>query len=402
MPSAIRHCRVCESRLRASTLGLSAGWTGPDAIKNLRAGNYSLSITYSSYRDTTIRVELAGEDTIATLDIALRQFTMSGKHEATVTAKTENGSDVSAYERLRTSENVINAVSARSIEVSPDIDVADVSQRLSGVSMTRTAATGDAEYAIIRGMDKRYNYTTVNGIKIPSPDNKDRYVPLDIFPSELLDRLEVIKSLLPTMEGDAIGGAMNLVMKQAPEHEVASLQVGSGYDELFNSNRRFASFTDDPNTQSPRVLNGPIYQAQLSNFPASTWSPTWNNPALPSYLSASYGNRYFDDALGVIVAGSYQNSYRGANTNFFYSTVNQVNNTPNLSEFEQRQYSTQLTRGGGMANIDYRADANNTLQLFGMYASLHQNELRQYYDTNNSKGGWPSDVRSNQPTTRYE
>ena len=59
-------------------------------------------------------------------------------------------------------------------------------------------------------MDKRYNYILVNGVKIPSPDSKNRYVPLDIFPSDMLERIEVIKALTPNMEGDAIGGAMNL------------------------------------------------------------------------------------------------------------------------------------------------------------------------------------------------
>ena len=41
-------------------------------------------------------------------------------------------------------------------------------------------------------------------------------VPLDIFPADMLDRLEVTKSLTPNMEGDAIGGAVNMVMKDAP------------------------------------------------------------------------------------------------------------------------------------------------------------------------------------------
>ncbi|MBO9201919.1 TonB-dependent receptor plug domain-containing protein [Niastella sp. MAH-29] len=59
-------------------------------------------------------------------------------------------------------------------------------QRISGVSIERSN-TGDGQHAIIRGMDKRYNTTLVNGIKIPSPDNRNRYVPLDIFPAELLD-----------------------------------------------------------------------------------------------------------------------------------------------------------------------------------------------------------------------
>jgi outer membrane receptor protein involved in Fe transport len=360
-------------------VGAISGFDGSYKL-TLAPGDYSLKFTYVGYLDTIISITVTEEQ--QTLDIALQR----NIKEVIVSGKTENGSDVSALTTMKNSDNIINAVSARSIEVSPDLDVADVSQRLSGVSMTRTAATGDAEYAIIRGMDKRYNYTTVNGIKIPSPDNEDRYVPLDIFPSELLDRLEVSKSLLPTMEGDAIGGSMNLVMKQAPDYEVASVQVGSGYDELFNSSRQFASFVDDPNTQSPRVLNGPDYLATMSNFPASTWSPSYSNPSLPSYLSATYGNRFDDDKLGVIVAGSYQNSFRGANTNFFYSIVNQVDNTPYLSEIEYREYNTQLTRGGGMTNIDFRADDNNTFQLFGMYASLHKNELRVDWDTNRSKG----------------
>ena len=106
-------------------------------------------------------------------------------------------------------------VSAKSMQLSPDLNVANVLQRVSGVTMERDNS-GEAQYAILRGMDKRYNYTLVNGVKIPSPDNKNRYVPLNIFPSELLDRLEVTKSLTADMEGDAAGGAVNMVMKDAP------------------------------------------------------------------------------------------------------------------------------------------------------------------------------------------
>jgi len=110
----------------------------------------------------------------------------------------------------------------------PDITAAGALQRISGVTMQRTSNSGEAQYAIIRGMDKRYNYTLVNGIKIPSPDNKNRYVPMDIFPSELLARIEVIKALTPDMEGDAIGGAMNLVLKDAPEKLLVKATVSMG------------------------------------------------------------------------------------------------------------------------------------------------------------------------------
>ena len=84
---------------------------------------------------------------------------------------------------------------------------------------------------MIRGMDARYNYTTIDGVKIPSPDYKNSYVPMDIFPSEMVERLEVIKTLTPDMEGDAIGGAMNLVLKQAPDNFIFDANVATGFDQ---------------------------------------------------------------------------------------------------------------------------------------------------------------------------
>ena len=365
--------------------GAISGLDGSYHIKRLKAGSYSLRFSYSGYLDTTIAVVLAADSSDETLDVALRQ----PSKEVIVTAKTENGSDINALERVRNSETVINAVSARSIEVSPDIDVADVSQRLSGVSMTRTAATGDAEYAIIRGMDPRYNYTTVNGIKIPSPDNKNEYVPLDIFPAGLLDRLEVTKTLTPEMEGDATGGVMNLVMKQAPEHEVLSVDLGSGYNSLFGGSQKFYTFTPDK-SQSPRNVNGVNYVATTADFPSSTWSPRPLNFLPDGYFSLTAGNRFGDQKqFGLIVAGTYQNSYRGANTLFFANNINPVGGNPILTDFENRTYSILQTRMGGMANMDYRVDPNNTLQLFGMYASLQKQEVRNMFDTVNSKGTWP-------------
>ena len=127
--------------------------------------------------------------------------------------------------------NVVNVMSAKAIELSPDITVANVIQRMSGVTIERNSS-GEGQYAILRGMDKRYNYTLVNGVKIPSPDNKNRFVPLDIFPSEMLDRLEVTKSLTANLEGDGIGGAVNLVMKDAPSERQFTVNLSTGYNAM--------------------------------------------------------------------------------------------------------------------------------------------------------------------------
>jgi outer membrane cobalamin receptor len=364
--------------------GAISGFDGSYKL-TLDPGDYSLKITYVSYLDSIVKITVT--EGRQTLDVALRPNTK----EVTVNGKSENGSEESALLTMRNSDNIINAVSARTIEISPDISVADAAQRLSGVTMTRTAATGDAEYAIIRGMDERYNYTTVNGIKVPSPDNKNLYVPLDIFPAALLDRLEVTKTLTPSMEGDATGGVVNMVMKQAPDHAVLSVEAGTGYSDIFSGSQKFDTYT--PNTAGdPRIVNGPNTPATISDFPAGDWAPRQLNFVPGENFSATIGNRFGDNQqFGIIAAGSFQNSYRGANTLFFTTTVLQTTGQTTLEDFDVRQYSTFQSRWGGMVNMDYRADENNTIQLFGMYASLDKQEVRNQYDTLNHKDNWPTE-----------
>jgi outer membrane cobalamin receptor len=341
----------------------------------LDPGDYSLKVSYVGYIDSVVHLTVS--DGNQTVNIALRP----SMKEVTVSAKTENGSEASAMVAIKQADAEINAVSARTIEVSPDLDVADVSQRLSAVSLTRDA-TGEAQYAIIRGMDKRYNYTTVDGIKVPSPNDKDRYVPLDIFPSELLDQLEVSKTLLPTMEGDAIGGVMNVVMKQAPDNFVATATAGTGYNGLFLDGQKFTNFDFTSSAESPRIANGPNYVATPADFPLSSWNYSYITPNPNAFATATIGDRFLEDRnLGVIVSGSYQNVAKSATGMFFSSTVNDATNAPELSDIANRTYSTYQTREGAMMNADYEIDGSNKLTLFGMLVGLHQQEERDEGDT---------------------
>ena len=187
------------------------------------------------YKDAEISFSSASGD----MTISMEQDVVM-LDAAVITATGGGRTEVAARNIERNSVNVVNVMSAKAMELSPDITVANVIKRMSGVTVERNSS-GEGQYAILRGMDKRYNYTLVNGIKIPSPDNKNRFVPLDIFPSEMLDRIEVTKSLTADMEGDGIGGAVNLVMKDAPEKMEISANLSTGYSALF-IDRDFQSF----------------------------------------------------------------------------------------------------------------------------------------------------------------
>ncbi|HZH68901.1 MAG TPA: TonB-dependent receptor plug domain-containing protein, partial [Flavobacteriaceae bacterium] len=162
-----------------------SGLDGSYKISNIPAGEYRYHISYVGYGESsgirTVTQDMMIRDEFLSLDNTLDEVVLISDNR---------GTDAQARTIEKESVNVINVISAKQIQLSPDITVANVIQRVSGLSIERSG-NGDPQYAIIRGMDKRYNNTLVNGIKIPSPDNENRYVPLDIFPAVFLERLEV-------------------------------------------------------------------------------------------------------------------------------------------------------------------------------------------------------------------
>ena len=211
--------------------------TGLDGSFNLSVNRdkYTLVCSYVGYKKYEVSVAADKKEIVIPLksdDVAL--------DEVVVVASNPGRTEAGARGIERQAMNVVNVMSAKAIELSPDITVANVIQRMSGVTIERNSS-GEGQYAILRGMDKRYNYTLVNGVKIPSPDNKNRFVPLDIFPSEMLDRLEVTKSLTANMEGDGIGGAVNLIMKDAPSERQFTVNLSTGYNAMY-FDRDFQSF----------------------------------------------------------------------------------------------------------------------------------------------------------------
>ncbi len=214
--------------LTGTTYGATTGLDGSYIIRNIPKGEYDLEVKYFSFETFKKHISVTDVEVII-INCQLSQLSKT-LNEVQVTAKYNNGTDEQARNMEKNSNNLLNILSARTIELLPDITVANLLQRVSGVQVERDA-NGEAKYATIRGMDKRYNYTTVNGVKIASPDDKARFVPLDIFPAEILDRVEVIKSLTPDMEGDAVGGVTNLVMKKAPDHLVVYATAATGYNQ---------------------------------------------------------------------------------------------------------------------------------------------------------------------------
>lgn len=288
----------------------------------------------------------------------------------TVKSRRSGHTEVNARQIEQQSVNVVNVLSSKAIELSPDITVGNAIQRMSGVSVERNSS-GEGQYAILRGMDKRYNYTLVNGMKIPSPDNKNRFVPLDLFPSEILDRIEVSKSLTADMEGDGIGGAVNLVMKDAPSRCLFSAGLSTGYNALFTE-RDFLSFNNRAiNAKSPNEMKaGGDYGVTAADFSNDNLRVKSGRP-LPDLLgSLAYGNRFFNDKLGFIAAISYQNIHRGKNSDWYYRSNYLTNGV------ERRTYSENRSRVGMHAKLDYILAQEHRISLYGGLLGMDNAQVR--------------------------
>lgn len=331
---------------------------------------YTLVCSYVGYQ----RVEIEVNSSQKEIEIPMKNNCME---LATITVIAKNSGRTEAGARVieKQAMNVMNVMSAKAIELSPDITVANVIQRMSGITVERNSS-GEGQYAILRGMDKRYNYTLVNGVKIPSQDNKNRFVPLDIFPSEMLDRLEVTKSLTANMEGDGIGGAVNLVMKDALSARQFTVNVSTGYNAMYLG-RDFQSFRyGDIVKKSPYEAMGKPenYRVTDKDFNMSNLHINRKKPLPDLTVGMSYGDRFFNDKLGVMLAGSFLNTSRGKESRIYYLPGTAHNG------IEYRNYSSQQTRIGAHLKLDYQINHNHELMYYTGYMDMREAEVRDGKD----------------------
>jgi hypothetical protein len=158
--------------------------------------------------------------------------------EIEVSAESERGSVNRALEEQRNANNIVNAVTAEQIEKSPDGDAAAAIQRVSGVTVQ------DGKYIFVRGLGERYTTTSLNGARIPSPEPERKVVPLDLFPSGLLEAITTSKTFTPDQPGDFSGAQVNLKTREFPTRKVFTLTLSGG----FNDRASFQNVLTAPST----------------------------------------------------------------------------------------------------------------------------------------------------------
>jgi hypothetical protein len=148
---------------------------------------------------------------------------------------------------------------------------------------------------------------------------------------------------------------MDMKMKDAPDRFMLSFNAGTGYSQLF-LDRDFLTFDRNLTPlKSPRRLNGTAYRATIDDFSIDNLDFEEVRAPIKSNLSGwQLAIAFLDGKMGVILAGSYHNTYRGANSLFFETDVDRNTNNPFYDEVQIRSISTQQQRSGVHSKVDYQ------------------------------------------------
>jgi TonB-dependent receptor len=311
-------------QILSTTKGANTRNDGSFTLLGVPSGMLRLRISCMGYAADTVAVDEASAGRFVNVALSPKSVTM----DQVVVAGEIGMGQARALSQQRAGGNITNIVSADQIGRFPDQNIGDAMKRIPGIAVQYDQ--GEARFGLIRGTPGQFNSVMINGERIPSAEAENRQVQLDLVPADMVRAIEVNKTLTPDMDADAIGGAVNLVTRDAAIATRGSATLGSGYN--FLSGRP--------------MVNGA--------FIGST--------------------RLFDDKFGVVLSGSYFDHILGSDN--IEAIWGEGANGTFLEEFEVRQYNVRRIRRSISAGLDYRFDPNNVIRLAAIYNSRDDWENR--------------------------
>ena len=304
--------------------GVTSDVNGYYTFSNLNPGTYTIKISYVGYSPVEMKITIpAGrtleKDVVLNEGLELQEVVVGGAFQG----------QRRAINSQKNSLGITNVVSADQVGKFPDSNIGDALKRISGINVQYDQ--GEARFGQVRGTSADLSSVTINGNRIPSAEGDTRNVQLDLIPADMIQTIEVNKVVTPDMDGDAIGGSINLVTKNSPYKRTITATAGSGYNRISE-------------------------KAQLN-------------------LGFTYGDRFFNDKLGVMLSASYQNAPSGSDdVEFVWDTDSK--GTICLTDYQIRQYYVTRERQSYSAAFDWDINANHKLFFKGIFNNRNDWENR--------------------------
>lgn len=298
---------------------------GKYTLTGVPAGLTTIQFSYVGYNDEFIEMNIEEGDKIK-YDISLIMDLVS-LSEVVVTAQMLG--QTKAINQQLNSDALMNVVSEDKIKDLPDVNAAEAIGRIPGVAIQRKS--GEGQKVMIRGLEPKFSAITINGVRMASNSSTDKSVDLSMISPELLAGIEVYKSPTADMDGEAVGGTVNLIIKKAPNKQRANIKLSGGYNSI---NKSFGNYS----------------------------------------ISADASKRFFNNRLGVIAQ---VNSEQIDRSNHLLGTSSKTeNNELYYNYFKLSDIDEVRKRLGASLNIDFNLGQGN-ISLFTFYSKTDRNIFSQ-------------------------
>jgi TonB-dependent receptor len=309
---------------------------GQFLINNLDPGTYLLEVSYIGF--TTAKVDAvvtAGQAANINTKLEVESVNL----QVLVTADRAAG-EAEEINRQRSADNVLQVLTSDVIRSLPNANMADALGRLPSVTLERDE--GEGKYVQVRGTEPRLTNLTIDGINVPSPENGARQIKLDAIPADIVESVEINKTLQANQDADGIGGSVNLVTKTAGERPTIQLSGMGGYTPIVNGRGSVET-------------------------------------------TGTIGQRFGrEKRLGALLGFSYDWNGRGIDDIEPVPDINTVNGQRWFDSIDQREYRYYRTRWGLAGSTDYKLAEGSNIYLRGFYSDFKNYGDRWVYTLNDN------------------
>ena len=359
-------------------------------------GTHQVKVVLEGYQEKTISVE-AGERPI-TVDVGLTmaRFTES----VTVTARAIDVPTSSAEAQLierRAAPVITDNVGSQEMKQNGDSDAAAAMTRVTGLSLV------DNQYVYVRGLGERYSNTTLAGSVLPTTEPDKKVVPLDLFPTGLIDSVQVNKSYSPDRSAEFAGGLVQIVPLKLPLQPVVDFSYGVSFFSTATGrsiplsplgNRDWLGYDSGARAlpsglPDEKIVRSGIYTPsvgyaadQITDFGrlfANEWRPVNRDGKPGQNWSATLGNRFGNLGVVASVTHSYKENFLEEDRRFY--RIADEGELEAASNYHM-QTGTQRAQLGVVGNIAYQFRPTQRISFENFYTHTGRDEGRFFQGTN--------------------
>ena len=360
-------------------------------VIELPAGKHELKVTMDGYQSATIQVDTTGPERTMTADVGKTMTKFAETVEVVANfVSAETSSAAAQMVERRNAQVITDNIGAQEMRQNGDSDAAQAMSRVTGMSLV------DNQYVFVRGLGERYSNTTLAGSVIPTTEPDKKVVPLDLFPSGLIDSVQVSKSYSPDRSAEFAGGLVQITPLKLPTGPVVDLSYGISYfsratgkDILLSpiSGRDFWGYDNGVRALPSGIPTGKIVRQgiytpdvgfsaeQITQFGTlfeNRWRPQTAQGEPGQNWGVVGGNRF--GKLGVVLSAShsYKEQYVEEDRNFY--AIGGTGLEP-VNEYAL-QSGTQRAQLGVVGNLAYQFTPNHRLSFENFYSHSGRDEGR--------------------------